>query len=685
MQTMTSRAPRQYTCGTLTYTKVTLIMLFFWLLLGMMSYVTAAGIIQAVLPIQLKHQGATDNSIGVIMYTINSIFNVTVCPYVSFKSDRCRSKWGRRIFYIITTLPFMTAAFLLFAFSADLGNFFQAHFSFLAATAPSTVTLFFLAVAMVIYQFFEMFVGSVIWYIFNDVVPQQFLARINAMNQLVTAGALALFNHYLFQYSEAYFREIFIGVAILYSIGVGLMCFMVKEGQYAPISESISSHTTGQKSHNLFGKIYNGVIGLMSFFYESFSHPFYGIRYGMTACMTVAAMGLGTYGTFFYQAMGLDLTGIGKMNAICGIVPLILVYFVAQFIDRWHPVRVSLYANIFLLLTPLALWKWVFVTLPATQFWVITLLTLLFSLFLLLLQGGANLPMEMMTFPKSRFGQFCSAQAMVRSATTGIIGGTAVGMFFDLFRVAGDEFVHYRYVFLWTVLWTIPVVILTYILYRKWGHLGGVKKYHAPAKWSETGYEEMPAPETTAPSSRYLKIAVVLFDCNCIVLLLGSIGFYFYAIKRGAAGCAGNFLLWTVPAAIVYLLVWALVRFLLLRDIRRVKTGKKPLNGIPHHGVLIVVGVKHVMLTGLAVYQTWLAVDWAVVQISGQNLSEPISNMTTGAPLLWLCEITTGIVLAFLFYLVCRMERGFSEELDTPSSLDDNNILRSVFVRKEKA
>jgi hypothetical protein len=42
--------------------------------------------------------------------------------------------------------------------------------------APATITVFLIAFFMAMFQFFNMFVNSVFWYLFNDVVPGSLLA-----------------------------------------------------------------------------------------------------------------------------------------------------------------------------------------------------------------------------------------------------------------------------------------------------------------------------------------------------------------------------------------------------------------------------------------------------------------------------------------------------------------------------
>ena len=84
------------------------------------------------------------------------------------------------------------------------------------------------------FKFFNMFVGSVFWYLFNDVVPPQFLGRFMGLFRIVASGVTVLYNYFIFQYSVTHMRQILTGAALLYFFGFGLMCLRVKEGPYPP-------------------------------------------------------------------------------------------------------------------------------------------------------------------------------------------------------------------------------------------------------------------------------------------------------------------------------------------------------------------------------------------------------------------------------------------------------------------
>ena len=414
-----SPGSKTYHCGTLTYTKIGLFMLFAWLLWGDFCFTLMEAVVPSILPLKLKALGCSNTLMAVILTAAPGVLNMTVCPYVSFKSDRYRSKWGRRIPFIIWTMPFLCASLALIGFSDDICGLLQRHSEYLRNTAPASITIALVAVFLIMFQFFNMFVGSVFWYLFNDVVPAQFLARFMGAFRIVGMGAGAIYNTLIFKYANTYMREIFVGAAILYFIGFGMACLMIKEGKYPP--------PEGESD-----KAGKGLRGLKTFFKESFSHRFYVFRFLATSFAAVAGA-IGVFTIFFNRGMGLSLEQIGFLSAVGAIAGMAAMSLMAIFVDRWHPLRITVYGAVFSVLGNFISMVWIFVTLPGDYFFWLNIGNAVIGAFMLALVGVAGLPCEMRIFPQSRFGQFCSAQAMLRSTFT-VVSGVLAGAFVDMVR-----------------------------------------------------------------------------------------------------------------------------------------------------------------------------------------------------------------------------------------------------------
>src|ERR1035437_8927229 len=81
-----------YHCGPLTYTKKALVILFAWLLWGDFCFMLMETVAPSIIPIKLKDLGASNTLIMIITATLPSVLTLVVCPWVSFRSDRHRSR-----------------------------------------------------------------------------------------------------------------------------------------------------------------------------------------------------------------------------------------------------------------------------------------------------------------------------------------------------------------------------------------------------------------------------------------------------------------------------------------------------------------------------------------------------------------------------------------------------------------
>jgi len=619
-----------YHCGTLTYTKATLVMLFGWLLWGDFCFTVMEQVVPSILPIKLKLLGAPNWVIGAILTTGPGILNMTVCPWVSFKSDRYRSRWGRRIPFIVSTLPFLCLFLALLGLSDNVCGVLQSHAAWLRHFSPATITIVLIAGFMLMFQFFNMFVNSVFWYLFNDVVPAQFLGRFMGSFRIVGVGAGALYNYFVFKYAETHMREIFVGASLLYFIGFIMMCLMIKEGKYPPVDEAKSAG--------------RGLAGLKTFFSETFSHKFYVYRFLFTS-FTAAAGAIGVFGIFFNQEMGLNYDQIGKIAAITSVAVMAATFFAAIFIDRWHPLRICTYAAVFSVIN--SAWVWIFVTLPGNYFFWVGIGEGIVVAFFSALVGVAGLPCEMRIFPQSRFGQFCSAQAMLRSTVT-VIAGVLAGVFVDVVKIifsGYDENFAYRFNCVWITIFTAIGAYFLVKVYQEWNRMGGDTKFHPPAPWTEKGIEEMDITETTKPARRWLKLAMLFFDGALLLPIAVTLGMMWWMHTKGQMFAFRWYGILVLPLAILVGIYWLWLRRSMVRDMNAAAAGKPLHNGLPHHGMLMLVGCQYFLLLSI-----WGAEVWVTITL----------HMQSGAVAFGLVKVFANFLLVSCIWLMCRVERGYS-------------------------
>lgn len=626
---------KTYHCGTLTYTQIGLVGLFASLLWGDFCFTLMEAVVPSILPLKLKALGCSNWMMGLILSTIPSALSMVVCPYVSFKSDRYRSKWGRRIPFIACTMPFLCISLALLGWSNEIQILLQKYFPLLNEYAPSTVMIALIALFLAMFQFYNMFVSSVFFSLFNDVVPPQFIGRFIGLLRVVSAIASTLYNYFIFRFAESHMREIFLGAAVIYFIGLGVMCFIVKEGKYPPIEGKTNKDNKGLK-------------GIKTFFQECFTHKFYWLIFSALAIISISSA-IGTFDIFFKREMELSLDQIGKMAAITGVTMIIAMYFGAIFIDRWHPLRVTVYVFVFNLVAGLMGWVWVFVTLPGIYFFWLCLGGNLIAAFLSALSTATGFPLQVRLFPQSRFAQFCSAQGILRSFCM-IGSGIIAGLFIDaikFFCVRGDF--AYRFNFVWSLLFFALGTVLVIYIYINWYKLGGDAHYHPPAPWSPSGIEEMPIVPTVGVQSKWLSIALRLFDLIMIISVLGIPLLICWMYHKQTITALNWFVALLLPLSISACICWKFLERSIRKDMVRALNGETLLNGLPHHGMLMVVSIKFLLAAGL----------WMAQVIISINM-----NMEFEAVIFGIANAITNFLLIGSVWFFTRIERGNLITLD---------------------
>ena len=451
--------------GTLSYNKASLFSLFLWLLLGDFCLILVAWTaVPAVLQVNLNQMGASNWVLGLILTTIPNLLNVVVNPVASFRSDRYRSRWGRRIpFLLVATLP-LTLFLGLIGFSRQIGS--ALHALIHPGATELGLTLVVVGVLVFGFQFFNMIVSSVYYYVFNDVVPTEVLSRFMSLLRIVSVLAGAVFNWFFLKYAGTHMTAIFLIAAGLYGIAFLLMCWRVKEGQYPPPPPN----SGGRQGF---------VAGTRTYFEECFSFRFYWLFFLTNTCYTRTAAAAG-FNILQARAVGVDLDFFGKTTGIAAVVGAVLMYPAGILSDRFHPLRMVIVATVALMLVqPLWVLFLFFDFSPSIAHGLFIAITAVATPAVSLYMA-AELPFYMRILPKERFGQFCSANAMVRSFAL-IIGGLVLGWAIDrlaIFFPAKDYC--YRFVAIWTLGSLAASLFFLLRLHTAWKKLGGVAAYTPP-------------------------------------------------------------------------------------------------------------------------------------------------------------------------------------------------------------
>lgn len=460
-------ADKIYHAGTLTYTKAALAVLIFWLFWGDVCYTVMEAVTGPIMQLKFQKLDASNTEIGLLLVTIPGIIYTFLNPIISVKSDRFRSRLGRRIPFLLFSLPFLVIFLLSMAFGDRIGLCLSG-LRFLKGISPNQTVIITLGILLILFTFFNTFVNSTFWYLFNDVVPEPLLARFMSWFRAISMLSTSFYSFVIFPYSPTHSTQIFVGAAFLYLTGFGLMCFFVKEGKYPPPAPYAGGHAAP-------------IAAVLTYARETHSFPHY---WYMWLAAFLSRMGGGvayTFNLYYLLAIGLNVHQIGMINGFLTIEVGILTLGAGWLADRYHPIRVVLIGNIIgtFIATPLGA-IWLFWHPSAyVVFWVVLLMNVVLGGPAGAMGGMWDPPMMMRLFPRLQYGQFCSANAIWCSFAA-ILGGVLIGLFLDFMtHWVGKERAYY-FIPLWSLFFAIPSFFCFFKLYLSWKKLGGDEAYVAP-------------------------------------------------------------------------------------------------------------------------------------------------------------------------------------------------------------
>ena len=161
------------------YSSAGLVAVFFWILWGDFVLTLMETLQPTILPLLLKDHGATNTQIAVIVSSIGAALNGLINPIVSYKSDRTRTRFGRRIPYLMVATPFLALMIALIPFAPEItGAALKVPaLAWVLNIFPVAPVILMFGLLVVAFQSFNMVVGSIYYYLFRDVIPLDHLGR----------------------------------------------------------------------------------------------------------------------------------------------------------------------------------------------------------------------------------------------------------------------------------------------------------------------------------------------------------------------------------------------------------------------------------------------------------------------------------------------------------------------------
>jgi MFS family permease len=486
-----------WTVGTLTYTTAGVATVFFWLLLGDLGPSFRDRGAGRSAELLLKKLEASNQALALLNTTIPQLITLVLLPVISFNSDRFRSRWGRRIPFLLLSVPLVSGAMIGVAFCPELGGQLD---KLLGSSSPGLKSskLIVYGILWAIFTIGGLCAASTRAGLTNDVVPRPFLGRFAGSSRAVSLICGIIFNLLVLGHVQAHFRLIYICLAIASGLTLTIMCLVVKEGDYPP-PEPISGGATSRacphpgcrhqidaratfcphcgrevqplastevRSGGFFAGFARFLSSAKVYLRECFTNPYYRWVLAAFTLIGLTFLPVGAYSTFYAVSMNLDMTTYGRILATNHFCGFLLAFPIGMLADRFHPLRVSIIAMSLYAVT--ALLGALFIR--STWSFEVAVFGHMFVSGIFFSASGA---LAMMLLPRIKFAQFASAATLVSAIAT-IIITQALGALLDYTNS------NYRLTYFIGFGMAVLAIIVMLIVYRKFMALGGPKGYVAP-------------------------------------------------------------------------------------------------------------------------------------------------------------------------------------------------------------
>lgn len=451
-------ARRLWQHGTLVYTTGGLIILFFWLLLGDFAYAMRERSAHAVVQLALKRYGASSTFQAYVLVVMPNLVALLLQPIIAFKSDRYRSRWGRRIPFLLWTTPVTFFSMIGLAYCPWIAD--QTVHLFAGALPASvgteTLTLWYFAFFYFLFELACITSITLFTALVNDVVPRAIIGRFYGAFRAVSLAAGVVFSWYLLKWAEAHFTEMFVGIGTLFGVGFLLMCVFVKEGQYPPPVEDDGRDIRGA----------GFIAAAKTYLRECLHLSFYRWVFAAMLFANLTFQPFNNFRVVYARSMDIDLALYGKIEATSFIISFLIAYPLGMLVDRFHPLRMGIAAmTIYFLATVFG------------SFFIVGQQTFLAAFMCHTILSGvyftSTAALGAVLFPKITFGQFTAAAAVIAHLGS-IILGAIKG---PLLKASNDD---YRLTWMLGGVLCLATLVCLIVTYAKFKRMGGQAGYVAP-------------------------------------------------------------------------------------------------------------------------------------------------------------------------------------------------------------
>lgn len=434
--------------GTLAYTSAALGMVVLWLSLGNAGASFRDRIYPDSISLLLKKLGASNTALMVLTVVLTNAITMIFGPTISYKSDRYRSRFGRRIPFLLIATPVGALAMVGIAFTPQLGE---------ASTAVLGVysSLIALGVFSSIYHLAFITTSAVFGGLVNDVIPRPVLGRFFALLRIISLICGVVMNYVILKHVEAHFRLIFLSLAAVFAFTYIVMCLMVKEGDYPPPEKDAGDFRSG-----------GFIAAIRVYVHECFSKSYYRWVFAALALSGLAVIPINSFSIYYAKSLNMPMGDYGTIKAINHTCGIFFAFPIGMLVDRFHALRVTMATMVLYCVTVLL--GAILIRTPWSFGWAVFGHMVVSGFYL-----SASGALAQMLLPRLKFAQFLSASLVITSVAT-IVLSLGMGYLLD---ATGSN---YRLTYIAGGVLAAAAVVVMYIVYRKFMAMGGPDGYVAP-------------------------------------------------------------------------------------------------------------------------------------------------------------------------------------------------------------
>ena len=437
---------RTWRVGTLAYTRAGLAVLFLWLLGGDFAWSMRDRAVPAVMQLLFNKYTGSDTVTGILFSSLPAALGLVLGPVVGYRSDRLRTRWGRRLPFLLGTVPFIVLAMAGLALCEPLGRA-------LGGLLGAHSVLIVMALCWTAFEICCIVANTVFGGLINDVVPQEVVGRFYGCFRALSLIAGILFFWRMTAETQNHYTPIFLGIAALYGVGFTLMCLRVREGEYPPPPER-SVHRRGP------------LAAIASYFRDSFGSAYYRTYFLFAVVGGLVSLPFNLYSVFYARSVGMDTGWYFHCLAATYAISLVLAYPLGVLADRFHPLRVSIAA--LALYGGAMAWGLLFARDAASFAVALVVHGVLSGAYF---TCSASIAQRLL--PRAKFTELSSAGGVLGSLSS-MLFAPALGLLLDR---SGHS---YRMTFDAGLVLTVLAVFAALRLYRRFAALGGPRNYAAP-------------------------------------------------------------------------------------------------------------------------------------------------------------------------------------------------------------